>query len=59
VLYIRKMKAIVGIPPDLKQRLMTNLGVTGEMLEAALRDSQDPSGQTILFLTSLANINKH
>ena len=31
---------IVEIPSDLKERLMTNLGVTGEALEAALRDSQ-------------------
>jgi hypothetical protein len=34
------------IPANLKNRLMTNLGVTGDALEAALKDSQDPSGVT-------------
>lgn len=36
----------LSIPENLKSRLMTNLGVTGDALEAALKDSTDPSGVT-------------
>ena len=47
----------ISIPTDLKNRLISNLGVTGDALEAALKDSQDPSGVTpfIAFVQQMAD----